>query len=86
MGRPFPAKGMCARWKIENESFSVLKKYGYNLAHNFEHGKKYLAPTFPTMNLLAFAFRAACHCLETLWHQAREVIGTRSRFYQRTPP
>ena len=29
-----------ARWKIENESFNVWKNNGYNLAHNFGHGKK----------------------------------------------
>jgi hypothetical protein len=31
-----------ARWMIENESFNVLNN-GYNLAHNFGDGKKYLA-------------------------------------------
>jgi hypothetical protein len=71
-----------ARWKIENESFNVLKNNGYNLAHNFGHGKKYLARMFAAMNLLAFAFHTACDCLETLWKQAREAIGTRSRFFQ----
>ena len=28
-----------ARWKIENESFNVLKTKGYNLEHNFGHGR-----------------------------------------------
>jgi hypothetical protein len=42
-----------ARWKIENESFNMLKNNGYSLAHNFGHGKKYLAGTFAAMNLLA---------------------------------
>ncbi len=32
-----------ARWKIENETFNVLKTNGYNLEHNFGHGKKTLA-------------------------------------------
>ena len=70
-----------ARWKIENESFNVLKNNGYNLAHNFGHGKKYLARTFAAMNLLAFAFHTACDCLETLWQQAREAVGTRKHFF-----
>jgi hypothetical protein len=76
--------GACARarWKIENESFNVLKNNGYNLAHNFGHGKKYLARTFAAMNLLAFAFHTACDCLETLWQQAREAVGARARFFQ----
>jgi hypothetical protein len=71
-----------ARWKIENESFNVLKNNGYNLAHNFGHGKKYLARTFAAMNLLAFAFHTVCDCLETLWQQAREAVGARARFFQ----
>jgi hypothetical protein len=71
-----------ARWKIENEGFNVLKNNAYNLAHNFGHGKKYLARMFAAMNLLAFAFHTACDCVETLWQQAREAIGTRSRFFQ----
>jgi hypothetical protein len=71
-----------ARWKIENESFNVLKNNGYNLAHNFGHGKKYLARTFAALNLLAFAFHTACDCLETLWQQAREAVGARARFFQ----
>ena len=28
-----------ARWKIENETFNVLKNKGYNLEHSFGHGK-----------------------------------------------
>lgn len=71
-----------ARWKIENESFNVLKNNGYNLAHNFGHGKQHLARTFAAMNLLAFAFHTVCDCLETLWQQAREAVGARARFFQ----
>ena len=43
-----------ARWKIENESFNVLKSNGYHLEHNFGHGKQNLAMMFAAMNLLAF--------------------------------
>jgi hypothetical protein len=32
-----------ARWKIENETFNVLKTRGYNLEHSFGHGKDNLA-------------------------------------------
>jgi hypothetical protein len=71
-----------ARWKIENESFNVLKNNGYNLEHNFGHGKKHLATLFAAMNLLAFAFHTACDCMETPWQQARAAIGARTRFFQ----
>jgi hypothetical protein len=45
-----------ARWKIENETFNVLKNNGYNLEHNFGHGKQSLAAILVVLNLLAFAF------------------------------
>jgi len=70
-----------ARWKIENESFNVLKNNGYRLEHNFGHGKKYLAQIFAAMNLLAFAFHTVCDCLEIQWTQAREIIAKRTRFF-----
>jgi hypothetical protein len=60
----------------------VLKINGYNLAHNFGHGKKYLARIFVTFSLLAFAFHPACDCMETLSPQASETIGTRSSFFR----
>jgi len=56
-----------ARWKIENESFNVLKSNGYHLEHNFGHGKQNLAMMFAAMNLLAFALHTVCDCLEHLW-------------------
>lgn len=62
-----------ARWKIENESFNVLKNNGYHLEHNFGHGKQNLAMLFATVNLLAFAMHAVCDCLEALWVKAREA-------------
>ena len=31
-----------SRWKIENETFNVLKTNGYNLEHNFGHGRETL--------------------------------------------
>jgi hypothetical protein len=37
-----------AHWKIENETFNVLKTNGYNLKHNFGHGKETLANVLVT--------------------------------------
>ena len=42
-----------ARWKIENETFNVLKTKGYNLEHDFGHGKQHLATVLAILNLLA---------------------------------
>jgi hypothetical protein len=44
-----------ARWKIENETFNVLKTNGYHLEHSFGHGKQNLAAILVSLNLLAFA-------------------------------
>jgi hypothetical protein len=71
-----------ARWKIENESFNVLKNNGYHLEHNFGHGKENLAMTFAAMNLLAFAFHTVCDCLEDWWAKAREAKRARKRFFE----
>ena len=71
-----------ARWKIENESFNVLKSNGYHLEHNFGHGKQHLAMLFAAMNLLAFAIHTACDCLEQLWIDARAAKRARSRFFE----
>ena len=34
-----------SRWKIENETFNTLKNLGYNLEHNYGHGKKHRHPS-----------------------------------------
>ena len=70
-----------ARWKIENESFNVLKNNGYCLEHNFGHGHDRLAMLFAAMNLLAFAFHTVCDILETSWQAARTAKGSRTRFF-----
>ena len=71
-----------ARWKIENESFNILKNNGYHLEHNFGHGKQNLAMLFAAMNLLAFAMHTVCDCLEDLWVEAREAKRARKRFFE----
>jgi len=57
-----------ARWKIENETFNVLKTKGYNLEHN--------------LNLLAFACHTVCDLAEVAWRQAMTTLGRRTRFFE----
>jgi len=71
-----------ARWKIENETFNVLKQHGYHLEHNFGHGTKTLANVLIILNLLAFSLHTACELAETLWQQARERLGARMRLFE----
>ena len=70
-----------ARWKIENETFNVLKNNGYNLEHSFGHGKQNLAATLATLNLLAFAIHTVCDIADELWRKAREKLGPRYNFF-----
>jgi len=70
-----------ARWKIENESFNVMKNHGYALEHNFGHGKKFLAMILAAFNLLAFAWHSVLDLLEPPWQAAREVAAKRTRFF-----
>lgn len=71
-----------ARWKIENETFNVLKSNGYHLEHNFGHGKEHLSALLATMNLLAFAFHSLCDLIDALWTKARQALGPRRRFFE----
>ena len=71
-----------ARWKIENETFNVLKQHGYHLEHNFGHGKITLASVLVVLNLLAFALHTACELTESLWQQARQRLATRQRLFE----
>ena len=71
-----------ARWKIENETFNVLKTGGYNLEHNFGHGKQTLASLLVVLNLLAFAFHSAARLAVSAWREAVAARGATYRFFE----
>jgi hypothetical protein len=71
-----------ARWKIENETFNTLKTKGYNLEHNFGHGKQWLAAFLATLNLIAFAMHTVADLADASWREARKAVGTRKRFFE----
>jgi hypothetical protein len=71
-----------ARWKIENETFNVLKTTGYSLEHNFGHGKETLASVLVTLNLLAFAFHTAAYLGVLAWRAAVIARGPTYRFFE----
>jgi hypothetical protein len=70
-----------SRWKIENETFNVMKNHGYELEHNFGHGEKFLAMTLAAFNLLAFAWHSALDIVEPPWQAARQAAAKRSSFF-----
>ncbi len=71
-----------ARWKIENETFNVLKTGGYNLEHNFGHGKKTLSSLFVVLNLLAFTFHTVASITALAWRNAVAARGATYRFFE----
>ena len=70
-----------ARWKIENESFNILKNHGYELEHNFGHGENYLAMMLAALNMLAFAWHTVLDLIEPPWRKAREAAEKRTSFF-----
>lgn len=71
-----------ARWKIENETFNVLKCGGYNLEHNFGHGKATLASVLVVLNLLAFAYHTVASLAVLAWRAAVAAKGATYRFFE----
>jgi hypothetical protein len=67
------AKGGRCHWKIENECFNTLKNQGYNLKHNFGHGKQHLCHTMYLLTMLAFYF-----------HQIFELSDPAYQLYRRS--
>jgi hypothetical protein len=51
-----PASYGRTRWKIENEHNNVLKNWGYNLQHNFGHGKEHASEIFFILNLIGSSY------------------------------
>ena len=64
------AKAGRCRWKIENETFNTLKNQGYNLEHNYGHGKKHLSTVFAFLMLLAFFIDQITQALDETFDKA----------------
>ena len=72
-----------AKWKIENETFNVLKNHGYNLEHNYGHGKKFLSSSFAVLMLLAFLIDQLTEVLDTTFKKAVVAAKTMRDFRQK---
>jgi len=70
-----------ARWKIENGNNNVLKTKGYHLEHNFGHGKKHLANTLTSLNILAFLAHTVLELVGQYYNSIRARLGSRSEFF-----
>lgn len=70
-----------SRWKIENENNNTLKTKGYNLTHNFGHGKKYLSSNLATLNVLSFLFHTLLDLLDPKYQTIRSHLTSRKTFF-----
>ena len=59
------------RWKIENEQFNVQKNHGYELSHNYGHGKQNLSWVFYLLNLLAYVTHVILELGDRLYQRCR---------------
>jgi hypothetical protein len=70
-----------ARWKIENEHNNVLKNHGYNLDHNFGHGKKHASQMYCLLNFLAFQMHSLLDISDEDYQKARAYARRRDEFF-----
>jgi hypothetical protein len=70
-----------ARWKVENENNNTLKTKGYNLEHNFGHGKEHLASFLATLNILSLLFHTLLERLDKKYKLLRSHLPTRKTFF-----
>jgi hypothetical protein len=70
------------RWKIENENHNVLKTKGYQVEHNFGHGKQYLSATMLSLNLLAFRLHTVLDWSAEQYALLRQVLARRQTFFE----
>jgi hypothetical protein len=69
------------RWKVENENNNTLKTKGYNLEHNFGHGKQHLASFLATLNILSLLFHTLLELLDEKYKLLRAHLPTRKTFF-----
>ncbi len=76
-------KGGRARWKIENETFNTLKNLGYNLEHNYGHGKKFLSTVLCLLMLLAFLVDQIQGMACSLFQAVKKQAGSFSALWEK---
>jgi hypothetical protein len=69
------------RWKVENENNNTLKTKGYNLEHNFGHGKQHLSSLLATLNILSLLFHTVLELLDQKYKVLRSHLPTRKTFF-----
>ncbi len=76
-------KGARSRWKIENECFNTLKNQGYQIEHNFGHGKQNLCFNMYLFILLAFYFHQIFELTDQLYQTCRKTFGSKRHLWEK---
>lgn len=79
---PVMRAGRC-RWKVENETFNTLKNQGYNLEHNYGHGKQHLASVLGALMMLMFLLDQVQEACCLLFQAARNRFHSRTSVWER---
>lgn len=69
------------RCQVENENNNTLKTKGYNLEHNFGHGKQHLSSLLATLNILSLLFHTLLELLDDKYRLLRAHLPTRKTFF-----
>jgi hypothetical protein len=69
------------RWKVENENNNTLKTKGYNLEHNFGHGKQHLASFLASLNILSLLFHTVLELVDEKYKLLQAHLPTRKTFF-----
>jgi hypothetical protein len=72
---PLPAELRVANWQ------RPLKTKGYDLEHNFGHGKQHLASFLATLNILSLLFHTLLERLDEKYKLLRSYLPTRKTFF-----
>jgi hypothetical protein len=70
-----------ARWKIENESFNVLKEPRLRTRTQLRPWRDLSGMTLAGLNLLAFAWHTVLDLIEPPWRKARQAAEKRTSFF-----
>ncbi len=70
------------RWKIENNQFLTTKKGGYDLEHNYGHGKENLSFNFYILNVLAFLMHQIIQITNDDFNRLKKKEGSFSALYE----
>jgi hypothetical protein len=66
-----------------NECFNTLKNQGYNMKHNFGHGKQHLAHNMYLSILLAFTLHQIMELCDDAYQQCRARFGSKRDLWER---